>query len=253
MAGFTAGKNSPPPAKPRGGDTAGLKPPQFVFCISNHDQVGNRAFGERLGHVISPAAYRAVSALLCLVPQTPLLFMGQEWSASTPFQFFTDHNPELGQLVTAGRRQEFRKFAAFRDPKTRENNSRPAGREHVRAREALVGGIIRLPPRGRAPALPGIPRRAQEPSSLARSFPGSLARARDRGGRDCIPHRRRDSASGSRVVRSARRSGGCSASTRSGCAPQTGVTGASILSSNETRFGGEATSAGPVTLVLEAV
>ena len=104
----------------RGGDPAGLRPPQFVYCISNHDQTGNRAFGERLGHVISAAAYRAASALLCLVPQTPLLFMGQEWCASTPFQFFTDHNPELGKLVTEGRRKEFQNFAAFADPKQRD-------------------------------------------------------------------------------------------------------------------------------------
>lgn len=100
----------------RGGDPAELQPAQFIYCISNHDQVGNRAFGERLGHVTSPAAYRAASALICMVPQTPMLFMGQEWSASTPFQFFTDHNSELGKLVTQGRRKEFRHFAAFRDP-----------------------------------------------------------------------------------------------------------------------------------------
>jgi maltooligosyltrehalose trehalohydrolase len=102
--------------KTRGGDPTELAPPQFVYCISNHDQVGNRAFGERLGHVTSPEQYRAASALLCLVPQTPMIFMGQEWSASTPFQFFTDHNPELGKLVTQGRRKEFRNFAAFSDP-----------------------------------------------------------------------------------------------------------------------------------------
>lgn len=114
------GQKQPCDGQPRGGDPTGLPPTQFIFCISNHDQVGNRAFGERLAHLVSPAAYRAASALLCLVPQTPLLFQGQEWSASTPFQFFTDHNPELGQLITAGRRQEFGKFAAFRDPVLRE-------------------------------------------------------------------------------------------------------------------------------------
>jgi maltooligosyltrehalose trehalohydrolase len=82
--------------------------------------VGNRALGERLGHIIDPAAYRAASALLCLLPYTPMLFMGQEWNASTPFQFFTDHNPELGRLVTEGRRKEFQNFAAFADPTQRE-------------------------------------------------------------------------------------------------------------------------------------
>ncbi|MDQ6655777.1 MAG: malto-oligosyltrehalose trehalohydrolase, partial [Verrucomicrobiota bacterium] len=105
--------------KPRGGDPAELMPQQFVFCTSNHDQVGNRALGERLSHVVSAAAYRAASALICLVPQTPLLFMGQEWAASTPFQFFTDHNAELGPLVTEGRRKEFQHFPAFRDPAVR--------------------------------------------------------------------------------------------------------------------------------------
>jgi maltooligosyltrehalose trehalohydrolase len=105
--------------KPRGGDPAEVGPRQFVYCISNHDQVGNRAFGERLGHVVSPAAYRAASAMLCLVPETPMLFMGQEWSAASPFQFFTDHNPELGRLVTEGRRKEFSNFEAFRDPEVR--------------------------------------------------------------------------------------------------------------------------------------
>lgn len=110
------GQAQPSTGKPRGGDPSELEPQQFIYCISNHDQVGNRAFGERFGQVTSAAAYRAASALLCLIPQTPMLFMGQEWSASTPFQFFTDHNAELGKLVTQGRRKEFRHFTAFRDP-----------------------------------------------------------------------------------------------------------------------------------------
>ncbi|MFO0967388.1 MAG: malto-oligosyltrehalose trehalohydrolase [Gemmataceae bacterium] len=101
---------------PRGTDPSGLDPWQFVFCIQNHDQIGNRAFGERLGHEIDAAAYRAASALLLLAPQTPLLFMGQEWDASTPFLFFTDHNEKLGKLVTEGRRREFEHFRAFSDP-----------------------------------------------------------------------------------------------------------------------------------------
>ncbi|MDQ3200210.1 MAG: DUF3459 domain-containing protein, partial [Verrucomicrobiota bacterium] len=96
-----------------------LHPEQFVFCIANHDQIGNQAMGQRLTELISPAAYRAASALLCLVPYTPLLLMGQEWAASTPFQYFTDHEPNLGRLVTEGRRQEFSSFTAFRDPLAR--------------------------------------------------------------------------------------------------------------------------------------
>jgi maltooligosyltrehalose trehalohydrolase len=98
--------------KNRGTACEHLAPQQFVFCISNHDQVGNRAFGERLHQLASPAAYRAASTLLLLAPYTPLLFMGQEWSASSPFLYFTDHNEELGRLVEEGRQRECR-FAAF--------------------------------------------------------------------------------------------------------------------------------------------
>ena len=107
-------------SQPRGTDPAGLIPSRFVLFLQNHDQVGNRAFGERLHHQIDLAAYRAAIALLLLLPQTPLIFMGQEWAASTPFQYFTDHHPELGKQVTKGRRTEFRSFAAFADAKIRE-------------------------------------------------------------------------------------------------------------------------------------
>jgi len=102
--------------KNRGTECAYLPPSKFVYCISNHDQVGNRAFGERLSRHATAQQYRAVSALLCLAPYTPMLFMGQEWSASTPFQFFTNHNDELGPLVTEGRRKEFASFPEFADP-----------------------------------------------------------------------------------------------------------------------------------------
>ncbi len=117
---FYCGENSLHRGGPRGTDPAGLPPSRFVICIQNHDQVGNRAFGERLNHQIDPAAYRAAIALLLCAPQTPLLFMGQEWSATSPFRFFTDHHEELGKLVTAGRRNEFKHFAAFADEAQRE-------------------------------------------------------------------------------------------------------------------------------------
>ncbi len=99
----------------RGSDPASLRPQQFVVCIQNHDQIGNRADGARLNHEIDPAAYRALSVLLLLAPETPLLFMGQEWAATTPFLYFTDHHEELGRKVTQGRRDEFQAFAAFRE------------------------------------------------------------------------------------------------------------------------------------------
>lgn len=91
----------------------------FVFCIQNHDQVGNRPFGDRLNHEINLDRYRVASAVLLFAPETPLLFMGQEFAASTPFLYFTDHPIELGQLVTEGRRREFAGFKAFDEPEMR--------------------------------------------------------------------------------------------------------------------------------------
>lgn len=113
----------------RGTDPAGLAAARFVICLQNHDQVGNRALGERLHHQIDLAAYRAATALLLMAPETPLLFMGQEWAASTPFRYFTDHHDELGRLVTEGRRGEFRHFAAFADPAGRERIPDPQARD----------------------------------------------------------------------------------------------------------------------------
>jgi maltooligosyltrehalose trehalohydrolase len=104
----------------RGTKATGIEPEHFVHCISNHDQVGNRAFGDRLNMIVSPASYRAASALLLTAPYTPMLFMGQEWAASTPFLYFTDHHDELGRGVTEGRRKEFAEFSDFRDPEKRD-------------------------------------------------------------------------------------------------------------------------------------
>jgi maltooligosyltrehalose trehalohydrolase len=100
---------------PRGTPAHDLPPRAFIHCLQNHDQVGNRAFGDRFHEAVTLAEYRVLSALLLLSPFTPLLFMGQEWAAASPFQFFTDFPRDLGALVTAGRRQEFAGFSAFRD------------------------------------------------------------------------------------------------------------------------------------------
>jgi maltooligosyltrehalose trehalohydrolase len=117
---FFTGQSAPSHGGPRGTDPCGLAPEQFVVCIQNHDQIGNRADGARLNHQVDLATYRALAALLLLVPETPLLFMGQEWAASSPFLFFTDHHAELGRQVTRGRREEFSSFRAFADPRQRE-------------------------------------------------------------------------------------------------------------------------------------
>jgi maltooligosyltrehalose trehalohydrolase len=100
-------------SRPRGTRVTDEPASSFVFCIQNHDQVGNQPFGERLHHDIDRDRYATASALLLFLPQTVLLFMGQEFLASTPFLFFTDHHDELGQLVTKGRRQEFSGLRGF--------------------------------------------------------------------------------------------------------------------------------------------
>jgi len=112
---FYRGQHSAYRQAPRGTSPAGIPLERMVVCLQNHDQIGNRAFGDRLHHGIDLALYRALTVVLLTVPETPLLFMGQEWAASTPFQYFTDHRPDLGRLVTEGRRREFARFAAFSD------------------------------------------------------------------------------------------------------------------------------------------
>lgn len=110
------GQPYPTSGKPRGKPARALPAEAFVYCLQNHDQVGNRAFGDRL-----PAGDKLAAAtmLLLFLPMTPLLFQGEEWGASTPFSYFTDHDPELGKLVTRGRRAEFGKFKAFAEPAVR--------------------------------------------------------------------------------------------------------------------------------------
>ncbi|HET9087244.1 MAG TPA: hypothetical protein VFN53_06970, partial [Acidobacteriaceae bacterium] len=99
--------------RPRGTSAEGLSRESRVFNLQNHDQVGNRAMGERLSSDTSREVYLAASALLLLAPEIPLIFMGQEWAASEPFLFFTDHHDDLGRKVTEGRRKEFEGFKAF--------------------------------------------------------------------------------------------------------------------------------------------
>ncbi len=113
------GQHSAHLGAPRGEPAAHLPPTAFVLFLQNHDQVGNRAFGERLPALSHPEALAAATALLLLCPQVPLLFMGEEWGATAPFLFFTDHNAELAPLVREGRRREFARFAAFADPARR--------------------------------------------------------------------------------------------------------------------------------------
>lgn len=112
------GEVSPHSGKARGERSGELPPSAFVAFLQNHDQIGNRAFGERLNALAPPEKLRLARAGLLLSPQIPMLFMGEEWAASAPFQFFVDFSaePQLEQAVRDGRRREFRHFAAFADP-----------------------------------------------------------------------------------------------------------------------------------------
>lgn len=104
----------------RGQPSADLRPTAFINCLQNHDQVGNRALGDRLSTLADPAPLRAATAALLLAPQIPMLFMGEEWNSRRPFLYFTDHHGELADAVREGRRKEFARFPAFRDPERRE-------------------------------------------------------------------------------------------------------------------------------------
>jgi maltooligosyltrehalose trehalohydrolase len=104
---------------PRGEPSRALPPTAFVNFLQNHDQIGNRAFGERLSALCAPDAAAAAAAVLLLAPQVPLLFMGEEWDAPEPFPFFCDFSGELADLVREGRRREFAGFPAFADPQMR--------------------------------------------------------------------------------------------------------------------------------------
>lgn len=110
---FYDGRPTPRTGEIRGTSAASVRREQCVVCVQNHDQVGNRPTGARLHHEVSDAAFRAATALLLAAPETPLLFQGQEWAASAPFPFFSDHDDELGPLVSAGRKEEFADFPGF--------------------------------------------------------------------------------------------------------------------------------------------
>jgi maltooligosyltrehalose trehalohydrolase len=104
----------------RGEPSDDLPPYAHVLFLQNHDQIGNRAFGERLTSLTSARALEAAIVLQMLCPQIPLLFMGEETASTTPFLFFTDHRDELAEAVREGRRREFAGFAEFADHERRE-------------------------------------------------------------------------------------------------------------------------------------
>jgi maltooligosyltrehalose trehalohydrolase len=100
----------------RGTPALDLPPTAFVHFLQNHDQVANSARGFRAHQLAGPNLLRAMTALMLLTPQTPMLFQGQEWCASTPFLYFSDHNPELTKLICKGRAKEISQFPSAATP-----------------------------------------------------------------------------------------------------------------------------------------
>jgi malto-oligosyltrehalose trehalohydrolase len=144
--GFAAqGEWSPYRGRPRGESTRGLPPTAFVGFLQNHDQVGNRALGERLTALAPPEAVRAATAVLLLAPSLPLLFMGEEWGAAEPFLFFSDLGADLADAVREGRRREFTRFREFADPAARARIPDPQAPD-TRGRSSLDwGALVRAP------------------------------------------------------------------------------------------------------------
>ncbi|MBK5543697.1 malto-oligosyltrehalose trehalohydrolase [Pseudomonas sp. TH04] len=155
----------------RGEPSGDLPPSAFVAFLQNHDQIGNRALGERLHQLCSPQALKAATTLLLMSPMIPLMFMGDETNASEPFLFFTDHHGELAQAVREGRRNEFADFAAFADPQRRERipdpNALPTFRQSAptfteNAHAQLYRQLLSLRHQHIVPHLPGsVPLGAQ--------------------------------------------------------------------------------------------
>ena len=105
---------------PRGERSADQPPTAFVDFLQNHDQIGNRAFGERLTALAPERTLALLTSVLLLSPHIPMLFMGEEYGERRPFYFFTDFQGKLAKLVREGRRDEFKKWPSFQDPDRRE-------------------------------------------------------------------------------------------------------------------------------------
>ncbi len=139
------GEMMPYRGRERGEPSADLDPTAFVAFIQNHDQIGNRPFGDRLTAFAPAEAVRAVAAVYLLLPQIPMLFMGEEWGAAQPFPFFCDFGPELAEAVRKGRREEFARFADFHSPENRERIPDPTAEETFASAKLAWDDVLRLP------------------------------------------------------------------------------------------------------------
>jgi malto-oligosyltrehalose trehalohydrolase len=164
----------------RGQSSTHLPPGAFVSFLQNHDQIGNRALGERIDALAPFDAVRAVTTILLLAPHPPLMFQGEEWGAATPFLYFCDFGSELATAVRQGRRREFEHFPQFQgnnaaqipDPVAMETFLRSkldwgerASSPHAR-RLAHVRELLALRRREIVPRLKGIVRGTGRCSSL---------------------------------------------------------------------------------------
>jgi maltooligosyltrehalose trehalohydrolase len=172
--------------KPRGEPSGHMPPLAFVDFLQNHDQIGNRAFGERLTALAPEPLFKALTAILLLSPHVPLRFMGEEWGERRPFVFFTDFQGELATAVREGRRREFAAFAAFKGeharahiPDPNEPSSFEASRVDWAARERPHGrawldftsGLLAVRAAELAPRLAG----AREGGSVVEAADGRIA------------------------------------------------------------------------------
>lgn len=129
----------------RGEPSGHLPAARFVNFVQNHDQVGNRAFGDRLTTLIASETMEAALALLLLAPFVPLLFMGEEWASRTPFLFFTDFPDEdLRKAVRDGRRREFEAFTSFGGEEIPDPNDGDTFRSSIPSRDPDVGEARRV-------------------------------------------------------------------------------------------------------------
>jgi len=236
---FYEGQRTRHRGDPRGTPAEGVPLPAFVHCIQNHDQVGNRAMGDRLCHGVSLPAYRAASALLLLSPGTPLLWMGQEWAASSPFLYFTDHPEELGRMVTAGRREEFRHFSGFADPERRARIPDPQDPDTFR-RSKLAWEERERPPHAGVLAL------YRELLALRRDEPALRARGRDTAAAAAVGEKgvalRRTDGRGNALLLVAGLGPGrlrVDTASREETRPPEGARWDLVLATEEARFGGE--------------
>jgi maltooligosyltrehalose trehalohydrolase len=111
--------------KPRGTPTFGIHPERFVTFIQNHDQIANSGLGQRVNELAGPPRCRAMTAYILLAPGTPMLFMGQEFAASSPFLYFADHETELADLVNDGRKEFLQQFPSLATPEMQDALPRP--------------------------------------------------------------------------------------------------------------------------------